>query len=57
VIVREDADGTVRVRSKALAVMPTGRAGSAVYEDVVVKTAAGWRISARTIQPRARPPG
>ncbi|MEO8552140.1 MAG: nuclear transport factor 2 family protein [Kofleriaceae bacterium] len=49
VIVNEAADGTVGVRSKGLSVMPNGTAGSVVYDDVVTKTAAGWRISRRKV--------
>lgn len=52
VIVTEAADGTVGVRSKGLAVMPDGAAGSVVYEDVVTKTEAGWRIARRKIVAR-----
>lgn len=47
VVVREDADGTVRVRSKGMGVGVQGRVGSVVYHDIVVKTAAGWRIAER----------
>lgn len=49
VIVTEDADGTVRVRSKGIAVMANGAAGTVVYADVVVLTSAGWRIAARKV--------
>jgi len=49
VIVTEAADGTVGVRSKGLAVMPNGSAGTVVYDDVVTKTAAGWRIARRKV--------
>jgi SnoaL-like protein len=37
------------VRSKGLSVMADGTAGSVVYEDTVVRTAAGWRISRRRV--------
>jgi SnoaL-like domain len=47
VVVCEAADGTVAVRSKGLSVLADGRAGSVVYADTVVKTAAGWRMRAR----------
>lgn len=40
-----------RVRSKGLSVMADGRAGTVVYEDDVVRTPNGWRISARTVVP------
>ena len=53
VIVREDPDGTVRVRSKGIAVMASGGAGTVVYEDVVTQTEAGWRIAVRKVVRRA----
>jgi hypothetical protein len=51
VIVTEEADGTVTVRSKGLSVMASGVAGTVIYEDVVVRTDAGWRISHRRVVP------
>jgi hypothetical protein len=54
VVIREDADGTVRAHSKGLSVMADGRAGSARYDDVVVPTSDGWRIALRTV---TLPPG
>jgi hypothetical protein len=39
------------VRSKGLAVMADGTAGTVTYDDVVVRTGAGWRISQRTVIP------
>jgi hypothetical protein len=45
----------VRVRSKGLAVMASGKAGTLIYDDVVVKTPAGWRISARKVIRRREP--
>jgi SnoaL-like domain len=54
VLVTEQADGTARVRSKGLAVMADGTTGSAVYEDRVVRTPAGWRIAHRTVVPSRR---
>jgi 3-phenylpropionate/cinnamic acid dioxygenase small subunit len=47
IVITEDPDGTVRVLSKALGVGVKGRVGSATYEDIVVKTADGWRLSRR----------
>ena len=44
-VIVTERDGEVRVRSKGLSVMSTGAAGTVVYDDVVVKTADGWRIS------------
>jgi hypothetical protein len=54
VIVTEQPDGAVTVRSKGLSVMADGAAGTVIYEDVVVRTADGWRISHRKVVP-ARP--
>jgi hypothetical protein len=48
-VVVTDRDGEVRVRSKGLSVMSTGAAGTVVYDDIVVKTADGWRISSRKV--------
>jgi hypothetical protein len=47
-----DLDDRASVRSKGLSVMADGRAGTVVYEDEVVRTTNGWRISARTVVPR-----
>jgi 3-phenylpropionate/cinnamic acid dioxygenase small subunit len=43
---------TVRARSKALAVMPDGTSGTAVYEDTLRREGHGWRISHRRIVAR-----
>jgi 3-phenylpropionate/cinnamic acid dioxygenase small subunit len=55
VCVSEDPDGTVRVRSKAIGIYADGRAGSVVYEDIVRREAAGWRIAYRKVIPRRTP--
>jgi hypothetical protein len=47
--VTERADGKVGVLSKGLAVMANGRTGTVVYDDIVVKTDAGWRIWYRKV--------
>ena len=47
-----DGDGPVRVRSKGIGVGPGGRVGSVTYDDVVVPTAAGWRIAERVARLR-----
>jgi hypothetical protein len=49
VMVAERADGTASVRSKGLSVMADGTAGTVVYEDIVVRTGAGWRIQRRRV--------
>jgi hypothetical protein len=42
---------------KGLGVLADGSCGSATYEDTVVRTGAGWRISHRKVLPRRRPLG
>lgn len=49
VIITESEDGTAHVRSKRFATLTDGRAGTVVYDDVMVRTAAGWRIARRTV--------
>ena len=53
IIVTGREEDTVRARSKALAVMPDGTSGTAVYEDVVRRDEHGWRISHRKVVKRA----
>lgn len=55
VLVSQDSDGTVRARSKGIGILADGVSGSVVYEDVLVPTAAGWRISYRKVLARRRP--
>ncbi|MEU8331778.1 nuclear transport factor 2 family protein [Micromonospora sp. NPDC048839] len=55
ICVSEDPDGTVRVRSKGIGVSADGSVGSVVYEDVVRREAAGWRIAYRRVIPRRTP--
>jgi 3-phenylpropionate/cinnamic acid dioxygenase small subunit len=49
VLVTTEPDGTVRMRSKVISLLGGGLCGSGTYDDVVVKTPAGWRISRRII--------
>jgi SnoaL-like protein len=51
-VVNEDADGTVRVLSKAIGFGASGRVGSVVYRDVVERTPAGWRFASRVAKVR-----
>jgi len=44
-------DDSAGVRSKGLSVMADGSAGTVVYDDIVVRTEAGWRIAHRTVIP------
>jgi hypothetical protein len=55
ICVTEDPDGTVRVRSKGIGVSAGGSVGSVVYEDVVRRETAGWRIAYRKVIPRRTP--
>lgn len=49
IVVLEDPDGTVRVRSKGIGVGPGGRVGSVTYDDVAVRTGEGWRLASRRV--------
>ncbi|MGC4889206.1 nuclear transport factor 2 family protein [Micromonospora sp. DT227] len=53
--VTEDADGTVRAVSKGIGIHADGSVGSVVYEDVVRREGAGWRIAHRKVIPRRTP--
>lgn len=57
VVVTESPDGTARVRSKGLGINADGSCGSVSYDDTVVRTADGWRISHRRLTPRRVPLG
>lgn len=52
IVITEIDDHSARVASKGIGIMADGRAGSAVYDDVVVRRPAGWRISRRTVSIR-----
>ncbi|GGU94655.1 hypothetical protein GCM10010495_00030 [Kitasatospora herbaricolor] len=47
-----DEDGTVRGRSRYLAILPDGTLHNGDYFDVLVHTEAGWRIAYRRSVPR-----
>jgi hypothetical protein len=47
IVVTEEADDTVRVRSKGIGIGPRGRVGSVTYDDIMVRTERGWRMSFR----------
>jgi SnoaL-like domain len=55
VIVQELGDDTARVRSKGIGVNLDGSVSTVMYEDVVRRTARGWRLAARKVHPRRRP--
>jgi 3-phenylpropionate/cinnamic acid dioxygenase small subunit len=54
-IVVNDTGDPVTARSKAIGIRKDGSAGSLVYDDVLVRTDAGWRISNRRITLRRDP--
>lgn len=55
VVLTEVGPDEVASLSKGLGVMADGSCGSATYEDTLVRTPAGWRISYRKVLPRRRP--
>ncbi|WP_141575561.1 nuclear transport factor 2 family protein [Actinomadura sp. WMMA1423] len=57
VVLTEAAGGRVHARSKGLGVSADGSVGSVTYEDVLVRTPGGWRISHRTIRAHRTPLG
>ncbi|MGW6208785.1 nuclear transport factor 2 family protein [Streptomyces sp. NPDC055089] len=57
VVVTTSADGHVRVRSKGLGIKADGTCGSVTYDDVVVRSPDGWRISYRKVSSRRAPLG
>jgi len=56
VIVVENDGTTARLASKWVTVRADGLTGTGVYEDVVVRTPGGWRISERVARPAVAPP-
>jgi hypothetical protein len=57
IVLAEQPDGSIRARSKAIGVYADGTAGTVTYDDTIVRTAEGWRISTRTVVPRRAPLG
>jgi hypothetical protein len=53
-IVIAGEDDLATVHAKGIAVRADGTTGTVVYEDVVRRTRAGWRIARRTVIPRRR---
>jgi 3-phenylpropionate/cinnamic acid dioxygenase small subunit len=52
VVITETPDGAVHARSKGLGVNADGTVGSVTYDDRLIATATGWRISHRVVTPR-----
>lgn len=54
-VLTERPDGSVAARSKGIGISVDGSCGSLTYEDTVVRTDAGWRISHRVVVARRVP--
>lgn len=57
VVLTEEEPDLVRARSKGIGVMADGTCGSVTYDDTVVRTGHGWRISERIVRARRAPLG
>ena len=55
VVIEDSPEERVRVRSKGLGIRTDGSCGSVTYEDTVVRTGAGWRITRRRVSARRVP--
>jgi 3-phenylpropionate/cinnamic acid dioxygenase small subunit len=55
VVIEDSPKERVRVRSKGLGIRTDGSCGSVTYEDTVVRTGAGWRITHRRVSARRVP--
>ncbi|WP_437322012.1 hypothetical protein [Sorangium sp. So ce385] len=55
-IVWIDDDGVIRVRSKGIGVLASGSSGTVIDEDIVKRTARGWRIAERKVRRKASAP-
>jgi hypothetical protein len=55
VTVVELGDDTARVISKGIGVGMDGSVNTVVYDDVMRRTAQGWRLARRKVRPRRRP--
>ncbi|MEU4085008.1 nuclear transport factor 2 family protein [Streptomyces aureus] len=55
VVVTAAEEGRALVRSKGLGITADGSCGSVTYDDTVVRTPRGWRISHRKVSPRRIP--
>ncbi len=56
-VLTEVADGRVQARSKGIGVNADGTTGSVTYEDTVLRTPRGWRISHRKVRAHRTPLG
>jgi hypothetical protein len=57
VILTEQAPDRVHARSKGIGITADGMCGSVTYDDTVVRTEQGWRVSERIVRARRVPLG
>lgn len=57
IVLTETADGTVHALSKGIGVNADGTTGTVTYQDAIVRTQQGWRISHRTVIAHRSPLG
>lgn len=55
IILTEVDSQVVSVRSKGIGIQADGSSGSVVYDDIVKRTTAGWRITHRKVSARRAP--
>jgi hypothetical protein len=55
VVITEEGKDDVTAQSKGIGVNSDGTSGTVIYEDTMVRTAAGWRISRRRVRARRSP--
>jgi 3-phenylpropionate/cinnamic acid dioxygenase small subunit len=55
VVLEAVGDDQVAAQSKGFGVRTDGTVGSVVYQDLIVRTPHGWRISHRTVRARRTP--
>lgn len=54
-VMSAESEDEVTAHSKGIGVNPDGSSGTVIYEDTVVRTAGGWRISRRKVRARRSP--
>ena len=55
IVLTEPADDLVHALSKGIGINADGTIGSVTYEDTIVRSDSGWRISHRTVRARRVP--
>ena len=57
IVITPTGEHSARVQSKGIGIKADGTAGSVVYDDIVTRTPAGWKISFRKVSARRAPLG